>query len=478
MSVPFGPGRPLSPIDRFLKLFTDIRGGESTTALLLMLNVFLLLTAYYLIKVVRESLILVGGSAELSGAQLKSYTSAGQAILLLGAVPLYGILANRFPRKRLINVVTFFFVACLVVFSFLARIDAPISVPFYLWVGIFNLMIIAQFWAFANDVYTTDEGKRLFPIVGFGASSGAVLGSWIAAPGRLPESIGVYQLLVLAAGLLIVSVFVTNYLDAREHRRTESHIERQYTTAELPAATGEFRLETGEFKIPTEEKQETATGGAFQLVLRSRYLLLIALLMLLLNWVNTTGEYILGRTVEDAATRAVAAGTTGGLSEGEFIRRFYSNFFTGVNLAGLLLQLFLVSRILKYAGVRLAVLVLPVIAFGGYAILAFFPILSAVRWAKTAENATDYSLQNTVRNVLFLPTTREEKYKAKQAIDSFFVRAGDVLSAALVFVGTTYFAMAAKHFAVVNLVLVGIWLIIAVLIGREYLRLTREGRAS
>ncbi len=463
MSSPFRAERPLSPIDRFLKLFTDIRGGESTTALLLMLNVFLLLTAYYLIKVLREPLILAGG-----GAELKSYAAAGQAILLLGAVPLYGMLANRFPRKQLINLVTFFFAACLVVFYVLARIDAPIGVPFFLWAGIFNLMVIAQFWAFANDVYTTDEGKRLFPIVGFGASSGAVLGSWIA--GRLIEPIGLHQLLLVAAGVLVVSVVVTNYLDAREHHRTESHIERQYTTAELPAATGEFRLETGEFKIPTEDDQEESTGGAFQLVFRNRYLLLIALLMMFLNWVNTTGEYILGKTIADAAASAVAAGTTGGLSEGEFIGKFYSSFFSVVNLVGMLLQLFVVSRIIKYAGVRIAVMVLPVIAFGGYAILAFFPILSAIRWAKTAENSTDYSLQNTVRNVLFLPTTREEKYKAKQAIDSFFHRSGDVLSALLVFVGTT--------FAVVNLVLVVIWLIIAFLIGREYVRLAGEKRAT
>ncbi len=471
MSSPFRPERPLRPIDRFLKLFTDIRGGESTTALLLMLNVFLLLTAYYLIKVVREPLILAGG-----GAELKSYAAAGQALLLLGAVPLYGMLANRFPRKQLINLVTFFFAGCLVVFYVLARIDAPIGVPFFLWAGIFNLMVIAQFWAFANDVYTTDEGKRLFPIVGFGASSGAVLGSWIA--GRLIGPIGLHQLLLVAAGVLIVSVVVTNYLDAREHRRTEGHIERQYTTAELPAATGEFRLETGEFKIPTEDDQEVSTGGAFQLVFRNRYLLLIALLMMFLNWVNTTGEYILGKTIADAAATAVAAGTTGGLSEGDFIGKFYSNFFSVVNLVGMLLQLFVVSRVIKYAGVRIAVMVLPIIAFGGYAILAFFPILSAVRWAKTAENATDYSLQNTVRNVLFLPTTREEKYKAKQAIDSFFHRSGDVLSALLVFVGTTYLAMGAKHFAVVNLVLVGVWLTIAFLIGREYVRLTGEDRAS
>ena len=467
MSSPFPPERPLSPIDRFLKLFTDIRGGESTTAVLLMLNVLLLLTAYYLIKVVREPLILAGG-----GAELKSYAAAGQAILLLGAVPLYGMLANRFPRKQLINVVTFFFAACLVVFYVLARMEAPIGIAFFLWAGIFNLMVIAQFWVFANDVYTTDEGKRLFPIVGFGASSGAVLGSWIA--GRLIDPIGLHQLLLVAAGVLIVSVLVTNYVDAREHRRTEGHIERQYTTAELPAATGEFRLETGEFKIPTEDDQDESTGGAFQLVFRNRYLLLIALLMMFLNWVNTTGEYILGRTIADAAASAVAAGTTGGLSEGDFIGKFYSNFFSVVNLVGMLLQLFVVSRIIKYAGVRIAVMVLPVIAFGGYAILAFFPILSAVRWAKTAENATDYSLQNTLRGVLYLPTTREQKYLAKQAIDTIFVRVGDVLSAVLVFVGTTYLRFTTASFAMVNLIFVVAWIVLALMIGKRYMELTKR----
>ncbi len=112
-----------------------------------------------------------------------------------------------------------------------------------------------------------------------------------------------------------------------------------------------------------------------------------------------------------------------------------------MNLAGLLLQLFVVSRVLKYLGVGVAIAILPLIALGGYLIAAFYPVLSMIRWAKTAENATDYSLQNTVRQILFLPTTREQKYKAKQAIDTFFVRAGDLLSAALVFAGTTWLSL-------------------------------------
>jgi AAA family ATP:ADP antiporter len=156
----------------------------------------------------------------------------------------------------------------------------------------------------------------------------------------------------------------------------------------------------------------------------------------------------------------------------EYIGNFYAKFFTVVNITGLLLQLFIVSRTLKYFGVRIALLILPLIALGGYFIMAFFPILSIIRYAKTAENSTDYSLQNTVRQVLFLPTTREQKYKAKQATDTFFWRAGDVLSAVLVYTGTTWLAFDTGHFALTCCGLVIVWLVLAVLIGMEHKKLT------
>ena len=435
-------------LERLLRLFTDVRAGEGLTAVALAFNVFVLLAIYYTIKPVREALILAEG-----GAEVKSYAAAGQSMLLLGAVPLYAVLASRFSRRRLINTVTLFFVGCLVLFYVLAQLDVPLGVPFYLWVGVFNLMVIAQFWAFANDIYSVDEGNRLFPIVAFGASAGAVLGSTVAS--ALIGPLGVYQLLLFAAASLALSLFITNHVDSRRRgRRAERTVVRD-----------------------AEAEESLGKGGAFQLVLRNRYLLLIALLIMLLNWVNTTGEYILGRIVKQAAVDAVAAGTADGLTVEQFIGKFYAGFFAVVNLIGLGVQLFLVSRILKYLGVRVAILVLPLIAFCGYAILAFVPILAVVRWAKTAENATDYSLQNTVRQVLFLPTTREQKYKAKQAIDSFFVRAGDVLSAALVFLGVTFLSFGTKQFALVNLGLVVVWIVLAVLVGRENRKLTaaRDG---
>lgn len=488
-------------LDRLLRLFTDVRAGEGTTALLLGLNVFLILTAYYFVKPIREALIL--GE---SGAEIKAYASAVQAVLLLGAVPLYGRLAGRLPRRTLINRVTLFFVACLVVFFLLGSAGVPLGVPFFLWVGIFNLMIVAQFWSFANDVYTNDEGERLFPLVQFGASVGAVLGSVVV--GGLIEPLGIYPPMLLAGALLLAGLAVTTVVDRRERRRTESHRPPGSTTLTNPAATGEFRLETGEYTNLREALKEalaraergeepepepapeppsagkdggkrSADGfvgsGAFQLVFRTRYLLLIALLVLLVNWVNTTGEYILGRLVEETAIAAVAEGATA-LTVGQYIGRFYSQFFSVVNVASLLLQLFLVSRIVKYLGVRLAIMILPMIAVGGYALLAFFPMLAVVRWAKTAENATDYSLHNTVRNILFLPLTREQKYKAKQVTDAFFWRAGDVLSAAAVFVGTTWLSMRASQFALLNLALVVAWLVIAWRVGTEYRELVRTGR--
>ena len=267
---------PRSPLERFLNLFTEVRQGEAASALLLALNIFLILTAYYVLKPVREALILAGG-----GAEIKTYASAGQALLLLAAVPLYGWLASRLPRRVLINGVTLFFAGCLLVFYGLAQLEVPLGVVFFLWVGIFNLMVPAQFWAFANDIYNPEAGKRLFVIVAFGASCGAVVGSYLDT--LLIGTLGVYQLMLVAAGILTLSLLLTNGVDRRQRMRP------------VASAAGETQ--------PAEE-EPLKKGNAFAMVLRNRYLLLIALLMLILNWVNTTGEYILGRTVLAAAEAA------------------------------------------------------------------------------------------------------------------------------------------------------------------------------
>ncbi len=432
-------------LERFLNLFTVVRPGEARTALLLALNVFLILTAYYILKTVREALILGEGTAEL-----KSYLSAAQVVVLAFVVPFYGRLVARFPRIKLINIVTVFFIICPPVFYLLAQAGVPLGIIFFVWIGIFNLMIVAQFWSFANDVYSKEEGERLLVIVGLGASLGAVAGARMAD--RLIEPFGVLQLMLLGAGVLGLQLLLTNHIDRRERTRR------------TPAA-------------PATRVKAGPAQNAFAMVFRTRYLLLMALLMLTINWVNTTGEYILGSIVKEQASAMVAAGTAGGLSEGQIIGDFYAKFFTLANLTGLLLQLFVVSRIIRHGGVAVAVMILPALSFGAYNILAFVPLLNAALAAKVLENSADYSLNNTVRNMLFLPCTYEQKFAAKQAIDSFFVRMGDVLSAALVFGGTTFLALSSGGFAAVNAGLAILSLILAWRVGRYYKTLT-EPRAT
>jgi AAA family ATP:ADP antiporter len=268
--------------------------------------------------------------------------------------------------------------------------------------------------------------------------------------------LGEAQMLLVAGLVLGLCILLTNVIHHRESRR--------------PRAAGRDTATTQDNPVGKE--------GGFQLVFRSRYLLLIAGLMLLVNLVNTTGEFILGEKVSRVAAATVAAGDANGLSEGQWIGKFYADFFSVVNLVGLLMQLFLVSRILKYLGVRVALMILPVIALGGYTFLAFGASLGLLRIIKTMENATDYSLQNTTRNVLFLPTSRQVKYKAKAAIDTFFVRVGDFASAILVFVGSRL-AFSVERFALVNALFVVLWIVVAVGVIRHYSQLagakTAEG---
>jgi AAA family ATP:ADP antiporter len=421
-----------------------VRGGEAKRALLMALNIFLILTAYLIAKVVREPLILSGG-----GAELKSYASVFQVVILLGAVQLFGWLASHLSRRKLINYVTLFFVGCFILFYLaLVTIGPWNGIVYFLWVGIFSLMIIAQFWSFANDIYTPEQGKRLFVLLAFGASAGGVFGPMLAS--LIMDLVGVYNLLLVAAGILLVSLLLTNYI--------LSTVESKPSETVVP-----------DTDVPKEP--EMGKEGALKVVFQNKYLLMIALLILISNFVNTTGEYILGKGVQNAAAALAAAPGAVEGADKAYIGKFYADFYTIVGFVGLLLQLLVVSRILKYFGVRFAIMTLPVIALGTYLSIALFPILAVIRWGKTAENATDYSLNNTVRQILFLPTTREEKYKAKVAIDSFFVRAGDVMSAGLIFVGVTWLALSLQHFAVVCLSLVGVWLFLAFWVGRENRRL-------
>jgi AAA family ATP:ADP antiporter len=435
-------------LDRLLSLVADVRAGEGAGALLLAANVFVLLGFYYILKTVRESLILSEG-----GAEVKSYAAAGQALLLLAFVPMYGAIASRVDRVRLINGVTLFFASHLVIFYLLGTAGLRVGVAFFLWIGIFNLVVIAQFWAFANDVYSSERGRRLFPVVGVGS----LLGAWIGAEAAsaLFARTGPYELMLLSAVGLTACVFLTRWSDRRERN----------------AGIGDQGSGISPIRDPRSPIPTMGKTGGFQLVLSQRYLLLIGLLVLVLNVVNTVGEYILGRlVVEDAAAR-IASGAAGGLSEEALIGQFYGEFFGWVNLLGLFFQLFLVSRLFKWIGVRGTLFVLPLVAMFSYSLLAVVPLLAVVSVVKVLENSSDYSINNTAKHALFLPTSREAKYKAKQAIDSFFWRTGDMLQALIVF-GGAQLALGIRGFAVINLAFVAVWILLVLGIAAEHRKLT------
>jgi len=444
-----GPERrqsqPAEPnwLDRSLRIFGDVRAGEGTNILLMFLNIYFLLMAYYILKTVREPLILAGG-----GAELKSYAAAFQAVVLIAYVPLYGWLASRLPRQKLIVAVVLFFAGCIQVFAAALAMGLPyIGFTFFVWLGIFSVSVIAQFWSYANDIYTQSAGKRLFPLIAVGSTAGAPIGAAVA--GWLYNSgVGSYWMMHLASVLLLVHLAFYVLIN----RRKTSSDPRQ------------------------EETRPLGRGSGFGLVFRSRYLLLIGALLVLLNIVNTTGEYILGRSVLDYAA-ALAAQQTGFDTEA-FIGSFYGSFFFWVNIATVVIQAFFVSRLVKYLGMAGALFALPIIALGTYSLVAIGAGFAILRVTKLAENATDYSVMNTVKQMLWLPTTREEKYKAKQAIDTFFVRAGDVISALLVFAGTQWLALDIAGFGKANVLFVLLWLVLAAVLWKKYQTITapRDGR--
>jgi ATP:ADP antiporter, AAA family len=428
------PSARLSLVDRALRLFSDVRAGEGGTALLMFSNLLLLLTAYYVIRTVRDALVVAQG-----GAEVKAYSSAVQALVLMVFVPAYSWFASRVNRARLIMGVLAFFLLNLALFAVAFARELPYtSVVFYIWVGIYSMTTVSLFWSFANDIYRKESGERIFPVIMLGATVGGPLGAWLAQ--RLFET-GVSPVRMLQA---VMAILLFHFAFYRWANRRESGRPAQAAVAQAPLGA----------------------GGGFGLVFASPYIRLVALLMIVLSLVNTVGNFILDSAVERVAAAAVAADPT--VDRIAVIGSFYGGFNFWQNVLAVAIQALLVSRIVKYFGLRGLLLMLPMVAFGAYGFIAAGAGLTAIRWAKTAENATDYSAMNTGRHMLWLPTRREEKYKAKQAVDTFFVRTGDVLAGALVFAGTHWLAMGRLSFTLVNFGLIGLWvLLLAVLIRRH-----------
>jgi AAA family ATP:ADP antiporter len=346
---------------------------------------------------------------------------------------------------RLVNWVNALFLACLAAFVALAAAGQHIGFAFFVWLGIFSTMAIAQFWSLANDVLTQTEGKRLFPLVAVGGTVGGIVGSQIAA--QSIERFGLYPLMFAAAVLLCGCMLMTHVCQsaAVTHRR---HFPRD------------------------EAPRERDARGGLTLLLSERYVMMIGLSVLLLNLINTTGDFILAEMVNTHA-RAVSIGSPeAGQIQQQVIGSFYGNFQTAVTALTALIQILVVARVFKNGGVSSSLLFLPLFVVISYGASGLMPMLALVTAVKVTENSVDYSLQNTVQQALFLPTSRDVKYKAKAAIDTFIVRAGDLASASLVAIGI-HAGLGAGGFAWANVVIGLLWFMISWNIGRHYIQLSK-----
>lgn len=424
-----------------LGLVADIRADEIPTSLLMTLNGFALMMAYACIKPVREALIL----AHPGGAEYRAYAAGATALVLLLAVPAYSRVSARLSRNRLVAGSTMFFASHLLVF-FAVGITRGTSllfaVVFYVWIAVFNMMIVAQFWAFATDLHSEDSGRRVFPLLGFGVSLGAVAGA--ATAESLIARLGVMPMMLVAAAILSTSAALSQWIHVHALKQAGSSTARAAATEAIGGRAGD----------------------AFRTVFSDRYLLYIAAFSLVFTLVKTNGDYVLARTVETAADHAVRAGTLAPGQVQGYIGEVFASMTFWVDLVSLALQGLVVSRVVSRLGFGAAFCALPWLALGDAVVMTIFPVLTAVRVGKTIESATDYSLNNTVRNMLWLPTSRRSKYLAKQATDTFFVRAGDISSAWLIF-GVTTLGLPLQAIPLSNLGLIAAWLILARGILRE-----------
>jgi AAA family ATP:ADP antiporter len=453
---------PSLPLRLASRLFGRIEPGEGLQSGLLCITLFLVLCSYYAMKTAREGMILSHGDFGLSGQETKAYASGAMAVLLVAIMPLYDAFASRMTRIRLINASYGVVLLCLAVFYVLAKAGLSISLPFFIWLGLINVFLVAQFWSFANDLYSEEQGKRLFAIIAIGGSLGAVAGP------RVAELTNVNGLLPLAAVILLPCVVLFNAIDRRHSAGTAADSAAAHSRALA--------------RQPIDGK------GAFQLLLSDRYLLLLAGLVFVAALVKTTGEFVLSDAAASWASSVVPDSAHADLAgaarhaaivadRGEVIKGFFSSFFFWVNLFSFVIQAFAVSRIINRLGVHRAIMFMPLIALGAYGLIATVGGIAVVRAAKIAENSTDYSLENTVRQTLFLPTTRAAKYKAKAAIDTFAVRAGDTLSALLIWVSLHYLDIHSRGLAMVNVALVAVWIAIAVALAARY-RAATGGRPA
>jgi len=442
-----------SSLERFLRLFARVRPNEGATSLILAANLFLILMAYYFIKPVREGWLSISMFSGLTSLEVKAYSAFGQSLLLLAVVPVYAMMASIWTRRQLIIRTGIAVVALLLVFwavqpgLFWEQVPYA-GVAFYMFVGIVSVTLVAQFWSFASDVYGESRGKRLFPLVAIGASAGGAIGAWAGQSLLESQLLSAFDLIPLAIVPLVIALSLAAWTD----RRGTSGHPSEWTTSR--------------WREPAAPHNE----GAYTLIARHRYLAATAVMVMLFSWIVASGDNILFGLVQESIHLSLDSSATpqeAARRINEATTAFYSDLYFWINTAGLMLQAFFVSRILRYGGFMALMLASPLVSLTAYLSMAVAPVIGLIKAMKVAENSSNYSVNNTARHMLWLPVSKEMLYQAKTAIDTLFVRIGDGLAAVTVLVGTRMLTLEVVSFLWLNVVLALIWIPLAVFLVRE-----------
>jgi AAA family ATP:ADP antiporter len=380
---------------------------------------FCLLAGYYILRPLRDEMGVAGGVRNLPWLFTATF------LVMLAAVPLYGALVARLPRRWFIPLVYHFFVANLAVFWLLLAFDVErqtVARVFFVWISVFVLFAVSVFWSFMADLFSSEQGKRLYGFIAAGGSAGALAGPAITI--GLAGVLGPVNLLIVAALLLEA------------------------------AALCAMRLET---RAKIVSKSEPAVGGGpldgIMMVLRSPYIAGITLWVSLMS-VAATFLYFEQANIVAAASDDPAVRT-----------RIFAAVDLAVGLLTLAIQFFATGKLMARFGVGAALALLPLVFAAGFALLAAAPVLAVVIAFQALQRTANFAISNPAREVLFTVLARDEKYKAKNVIDVVAVRGADAAGGWL-FTALRSLGMEVRSIPLVAIVLAGACLVLAVALGR------------
>jgi len=412
---------------------------------------FCLLAGFYVLRPLREEMGVAGGVRNLPWM----FTGTLLATLLLS--PPFAALVSRFSRRRFIPYAYRFFTLNLLIFFVLfealeggARVG--VARAFYIWTSVFNLFVVSVFWGYMADVFTSEQGKRLFGFIAAGGTLGAVAGSGLTA--SAVQAVGTVPLLLVAAALVEASVLAFSAVDRLPVAGGAA--------GACPASADSPGRVAGPAPAGDPARTDRDTGGlnrtgiwgGLTLVLRSRYLLGIVLYMLLFTTTSTFAYF------EQA--RLVAAHST----SPEARTAIFARIDLLVNVVALAVQAFLTGRLIRRLGVGATQTILPLVSLAGFVALAFQPVLGVLMAFQVVRRSADYAAAKPAREVLYTVLDREEKYKAKSFIDTFVYRGGDALAGwfhSLVTAGGD----PATRVVLAALPLTALWVVVCLRLGRR-----------